>query len=477
MNSDKLKILNIGCGDEFYGTDRIDIQKTKASTKEWDIEKGIPYNNNVFDEIRCWRILEHLKNIGFFIDECYRVLKNGGRIDVITDNAGYIIFHIKTDHNDYINIKNYTENYSRNVNDHHRNLFVPSHLKYLFYNFNIISINYLITSKKRWIRNSILKLLPFHLGYEEIRLIGKKPMAVVEPVAHSLIKEFIENSEPFVEEDLKLVTEKSTPLGSGNAEVAKPVIIAGYARSGQGWLGYMLSYILNAKFIEPYCLLRGIVYSANPYIMGLTQGNLEGREKTKYSMIVKTHNLPDNYFSLTDKIIILARDPRDVAISALDRNIIREKSGTDLTVEDQTAVISRQYSKSKMERFKNWLWSKKIICYLATAIKWKKYYEGWEGVDISHKVTYEDISLYPKQTILKILRYLEVDVPESLVEDAIHKFSFEQLSGRKKGDEERSNTSFRKGVIGDHKNKISSMEKKLFKIISGKKIGKWGYSL
>ena len=31
-------------------------------------------------------------------------------------------------------------------------------------------------------------------------------------------------------------------------QAGKPVIIAGYARSGQGWLSYMLSYILNAKF-------------------------------------------------------------------------------------------------------------------------------------------------------------------------------------------------------------------------------------
>lgn len=258
-------------------------------------------------------------------------------------------------------------------------------------------------------------------------------------------------------------------------QAGKPVIIAGYARSGQGWLSYMLSYILNAKFIEPYCLLRGIVFSADPYILGLTQGSLDGREKTKYSMIVKTHNLPDNYFSLTDKIIVLARDPRDVAVSALARNITRQKTGTDLTKEDQTAVISRQYSKSKMERFKNWLWSKKIICYLATAIKWKRYYEGWDEIDISFRVTYEELSLNPYETLLNILDYLEINVSEELVRDAIQKFSFEQLSGRKKGNEDKVNTSFRKGVIGDHKNNFNIMEKKLFQGVCGKIFLKWGY--
>tara|TARA_B100001059_G_C17783579_1_gene555729 strand:+ start:27 stop:818 length:792 start_codon:yes stop_codon:yes gene_type:complete len=255
-----------------------------------------------------------------------------------------------------------------------------------------------------------------------------------------------------------------------------PIIIAGYARSGQGWLSYMLSYILNARFIEPYCLLRGIVYSGNPYITGLTQGNLEGREKTKYSMIVKTHNLPDPFFSLTDKVIIVARDPRDVAVSALDRNIARQKTGTDLTDEDRSVAIVNINRRDLIESIKNWLWSKKLICYFFSAYKWRHFYKEWDDVGVSLKVTYEDISLYPKETLCKILKYLEIDINEDLIEEAIQKFSFEVLSGRNKGDEEKGHTSFRKGIVGDYKHNLNSFHNYLIKNTCGKIAKKWGYN-
>jgi hypothetical protein len=55
----------------------------------------------------------------------------------------------------------------------------------------------------------------------------------------------------------------------------KVILIADYGRSGQGWLSFMLSYILNAKYIEPYDLLKGRWYSSsNQYVINLSQGNL-----------------------------------------------------------------------------------------------------------------------------------------------------------------------------------------------------------
>ena len=35
------------------------------------------------------------------------------------------------------------------------------------------------------------------------------------------------------------------------------VLISDFGRSGQGWLSYMLCYILNAQFVEPYNFLNG----------------------------------------------------------------------------------------------------------------------------------------------------------------------------------------------------------------------------
>lgn len=169
------RILNIGCGNSFEGTDRIDFMKTPSTTKVCDIENGLPYEKDTFDEIICYRLLEHLRNLKTFIDECFRVLKNGGKICLQTDNAGFIIYHIKNDHNLYVeNYKKqfYTkENQPSSSEDHHYHLFVPSHLKYLFQmaRFQEIKISYVQVQQNR-IKRLFLNLLPFNIGKEEIKV-------------------------------------------------------------------------------------------------------------------------------------------------------------------------------------------------------------------------------------------------------------------------------------------------------------------
>ena len=95
----------------------------------------------------------------------------------------------------------------------------------------------------------------------------------------------------------------------------KVILIADYGRSGQGWLSYMLCYLLNAKYIEPYFFLRGALYTENKALRDITSGDLPNREKTEYSMVIKTHELPAGHLNLTDKVIFLMRDPRDIAVS------------------------------------------------------------------------------------------------------------------------------------------------------------------
>src|SRR6185503_18006983 len=89
-------------------------------------------------------------------------------------------------------------------------------------------------------------------------------------------------------------------------------------------LSYMLCYILNARFIEPYDFLGGKVYSASKEVVSLTSGRLPGREKTEYDLVVKTHNYPSAEFNLTNKVIFLIRDPRDVAVSMHNLHLIQQ---------------------------------------------------------------------------------------------------------------------------------------------------------
>ena len=74
-----------------------------------------------------------------------------------------------------------------------------------------------------------------------------------------------------------------------------------------------------------------------------------------------------------------------------------------------------------------------------------------------------------------MLFYLEVTVPGFLLQEAIQKFSFENLSGRKRGEEDNANPTFRKGIIGDYKNHFSRIDRMLFERICGKEMETLGY--
>lgn len=264
-------------------------------------------------------------------------------------------------------------------------------------------------------------------------------------------------------------------------ETDKIILIADYGRSGQGWLSYMLCYILNARYLEPYCLLRGIVYSGKQSILDLTQGNLEGRASSSYSLVVKTHNYPDPYFSLTDKVILLARDPRDVAVSAYARFNVMDKTGTDVESGAQKMVVVDKIYKPKQKwrhKLITWLLSNnRLYFFAATARGWRKFYEMWENINICYKVTYEALSANPKDTITGILKYLEIEVPSELIDEAIDKFAFEQIAKRKRGEEVKNDVAFRKGIVGDYKNHFSKLALLIFRVRCGKIANKWGYSL
>jgi len=241
----------------------------------------------------------------------------------------------------------------------------------------------------------------------------------------------------------------------------KVILVADYGRSGQGWLSFMLCYILNAKYIEPYDLLRGRKYIYSKNASGLTDGNLPGRERTPYSMIIKTHEYPASDFNLTDRVIFLTRDPRDVAVSAFYRYKVVSQQEKNQTIKSKISFLIHRF---------------KFTSFIMTAYKWKNYFRAWQDIKY-HFVRYEDLWSNPKNVLKKMLDYLEIKVNDELIEDAIQKFSFERLTGRQKGQEELQNVVFRKGTVGDYKNHFSKLNLKIFKFICGEEAKKAGYLL
>jgi len=184
-----MKILNLGCGDEEYGDVRVDIFPTKTTTHVMDIEKGLPKSwKNKFDIVYSKNLLEHLRNPGFVLEEMKRVCKSGGKIIIITDNAGFWEFHVLGTHvTPKIMLRRLSFYKGRNELDAHFCLFTKEHLINHFrrIGLKIESIEYLKFSQKksvskiRLLLNLVSKILASsrifeNFAYPRIKIIGVK---------------------------------------------------------------------------------------------------------------------------------------------------------------------------------------------------------------------------------------------------------------------------------------------------------------
>lgn len=77
--------LDIACGkvkkEGFYG---VDIAKCEGVDLVHDLEKyPWPFKDNSVDEAFCSHYIEHTKDIISFMEECYRIMKPGAKMEVI----------------------------------------------------------------------------------------------------------------------------------------------------------------------------------------------------------------------------------------------------------------------------------------------------------------------------------------------------------------------------------------------------------
>jgi SAM-dependent methyltransferase len=174
------RILNVACGRDTYGTDYVDMYPSRENVVQCDIEKGLPYPDETFDEVYSHCLFEHLRNPFNMLLEMRRVTKTGGRVRIITDNGSYWVYALdKSAHTGGYEKPEYPD-------DRHYCFFTKTHLTHHFTKAGLEVeraefVEFFSTSKLKktvcFLVQSFLKLTPFrNMAYGRIDISGiKKP--------------------------------------------------------------------------------------------------------------------------------------------------------------------------------------------------------------------------------------------------------------------------------------------------------------
>ena len=99
---DKLPIptkLNVGCGFRpFSGYLNLDYNTRCKPDVLRNLDEGLPFDDNKFEEIYTSHVIEHVKDVFFFIYEIWRVSKPGAKVKIICPNGHNLFSSIQPDH-------------------------------------------------------------------------------------------------------------------------------------------------------------------------------------------------------------------------------------------------------------------------------------------------------------------------------------------------------------------------------------------
>ena len=251
-------------------------------------------------------------------------------------------------------------------------------------------------------------------------------------------------------------------------------------RTGQTWLCYLLAHALNARMIEPYCLLRGIVYVGNSYVRSLTGGGLPGTAGTKCKLVVKTHEHPDPNFSLTRKTVLIVRDPRDTVTSAALRYHVMKTTGTDVEEDAQRlSLISTPPKRPSTIKDRVWkiVYGNRLLAVMLTARKWAAFNESWRQIPFVEVVKFEDLVRETGPELSRLCRRLGIEVAESTAAETAHLLSMAEIKLREATADSNRSIGFRSGAVGDFAKHLSRLELAIVRYYCRRAAAAFGYEL
>jgi len=175
--------LNLGCGLDPWGDLRADFALTPAANLIVNIEAGhLPFRDSSFREVRLRCVLEHSRNPGRLLEEIHRILRGGGRLDLLTDNAAYWRFYLF----DELHMGGY---HGSSPDDRHYAVFTTEHLrdhlKAAGFSIHVLRLEYWEpkVSRKKLLDRAVAAIPQIrHFAYPRIRAVAVKEKVQPPPV-------------------------------------------------------------------------------------------------------------------------------------------------------------------------------------------------------------------------------------------------------------------------------------------------------
>ena len=180
------------------------------------------------------------------------------------------------------------------------------------------------------------------------------------------------------------------------------------------------------------------------------------------------------YVASANDTIVMWRDGRDVIVSHYYYHLFHRRTTMPGWAEKQLERLGVTDARDIQRNLPRYI----EYCFTDGPpfnMTWASFAETWRHRTGCVKTSYEAMREDPRREMKKILRYLSVrTIDETKLDSCIAKFSFENVTGRKTGDE-NAYWFVRKGIVGDWKNKFTREAREVFDHYAGQTLIDLGY--
>ncbi|MBD3322934.1 glycosyltransferase [candidate division KSB3 bacterium] len=238
------------------------------------------------------------------------------------------------------------------------------------------------------------------------------------------------------------------------------ILVIGYPQSGNMWACLLLNYIVGGEFFD----MDNSAYTRDAISERRKNGSSFVQPAMKAdTYVLKTHQQIDTIEHLSEyfKIICVVRDPKDIIISYYYFHyyfLPYKKNGRSVIPEYDTREEGKHLEAT--------------IDFVIR--EWKTFMNACINTNNVLYVKYEQLHTTPHETIARCLEDIEISHKSEIIDEAIRVYDFRNISGRKKGKEEK-HSFFRKGVVGDYKNYLSQKQIEKIHVALHSELLKFGY--